>query len=450
MIARMTRGSNVSGMVHYNHRKTLKNSKKTSDQPKENLKEAELIGVNAILITEDSKSTAKRIVETISLYNDKNTARATPNLHISLNFHKNDILTNPEMLVLAKDYMKRMHLANQPFAIYRHFDREHPHMHIVTTRINQKGTYISDSLEYTKSVEATQAIEKKYGLTIAKESVSKKVLNIEKSIDNYHKGKQNLNAILNDVNKDIIENKRPVSIKEYDKLLNGYDIVRRESIAPDKTTKLGHTFYLTNRDEAIDVNSEPKISSDTKGIKGSDLADNYSLNLIEQAIEFNKKEKEFHKKNIMGRLYSITNAIGKPIFLEDFDTLLKRKGIALTVFRKQSGDEIGQIYGVSFTDMKTKLTYKGSELKMNWKTLEPKVIDDNFTKTVTKDKYIPLTQEISVAKAKDITIEPTLEQVDTKLLENSFTKLDFIPEQQFRTLLPKKKKKKKRKPKRGL
>ena len=52
--------------------------------------------------------------------------------HISLDFHPKDKakMTDELMAEIAQDYMNQMGLANTPFIVVRHYDKEHPHCHI--------------------------------------------------------------------------------------------------------------------------------------------------------------------------------------------------------------------------------------------------------------------------------------------------------------------------------
>ncbi|WCC43696.1 relaxase/mobilization nuclease domain-containing protein (plasmid) [Tenacibaculum finnmarkense] len=195
MIARFSNGSNVEGMVFYNHNKTKKeHHRDAKDKP---VMEGLFLGASNIFLTNKTIHIHRRIIDTLKIYNNNNVNRSSPNMHISLNFHKDDILSNKDMLVIATDYLTEMKLVNQPFAVYRHFDKEHPHIHIVTTRIDKKGNYISDSNDQYKSVKATEKIEYKYGLTVAKDSSYKNIKNLEQSINEYYQGKAALFPIIN-------------------------------------------------------------------------------------------------------------------------------------------------------------------------------------------------------------------------------------------------------------
>lgn len=63
-------------------------------------------------------------------------------LHISLNFHSSEKLSNEQMEVMAKHYMQKIGFDHQPYLAYRHYDTTHPHVHIVTTPIRPNGDRI--------------------------------------------------------------------------------------------------------------------------------------------------------------------------------------------------------------------------------------------------------------------------------------------------------------------
>ena len=67
--------------------------------------------------------------------------------HISLDFSAQDKekLTNEIMVRITRDYMKRMGITDTQYIIARHFDREHPHIHLVFNRVDNNGKTISDS-----------------------------------------------------------------------------------------------------------------------------------------------------------------------------------------------------------------------------------------------------------------------------------------------------------------
>lgn len=60
-------------------------------------------------------------------------------VHISLNFHPAERLSDERMMKIAATYMSRLGLGRQPWLAYRHYDAGHPHMHIVSVAIDEAG-----------------------------------------------------------------------------------------------------------------------------------------------------------------------------------------------------------------------------------------------------------------------------------------------------------------------
>lgn len=74
---------------------------------------------------------------------------AKPVGHIALSFSKEDEprLTNR----IAHEYMNRMGIQGTQFFIARHFDKEHPHVHIAYNRIDNDDRTITDRNERLRS-----------------------------------------------------------------------------------------------------------------------------------------------------------------------------------------------------------------------------------------------------------------------------------------------------------
>ena len=94
---------------------------------------------------------------------------AKPVGHIALSFSKEDEprLTNRVMAGIALEYMERMGIRDTQFFIARHFDKEHPHVHIAFNRIDNNGSTISDRHERLRSTRICKELTMKYGLYIA-------------------------------------------------------------------------------------------------------------------------------------------------------------------------------------------------------------------------------------------------------------------------------------------
>ena len=89
--------------------------------------------------------------------------------HIALGFSKEDEnrLTSRIMAEVALEYMGRMGIRNTQFFIARHFDKEHPHIHIAYNRIDNDGRTISDKNERLRSARICKELTRKYNLYFA-------------------------------------------------------------------------------------------------------------------------------------------------------------------------------------------------------------------------------------------------------------------------------------------
>ena len=89
--------------------------------------------------------------------------------HISLAFHKEDEhrLTDRAMAGIALEYLKEMGITDTQILIVRHYDKEHPHVHVAFNRIANDGRTISDWNERIRSTRVCKELTRKYSLYFA-------------------------------------------------------------------------------------------------------------------------------------------------------------------------------------------------------------------------------------------------------------------------------------------
>ena len=89
--------------------------------------------------------------------------------HISLAFSKEDEhrLTDRAMAEIALEYLKETGITDTQLFIVRHFDKEHPHVHIAFNRIANNGRAISDRNERIRSARICKELTRKYNLYFA-------------------------------------------------------------------------------------------------------------------------------------------------------------------------------------------------------------------------------------------------------------------------------------------
>ena len=149
MIAKIVKGSSFRGVVNYILDKG---------------KDAKILVCDSLFV--EDKDTITMSFEAQSKMNPKVTK---PVGHISLAFHKEDEhrLTDRAMAGIALEYLKEMGITDTQILIVRHFDKEHPHVHIAFNRIANNGRTISDRNERIRSARICKEITRKYSLYLA-------------------------------------------------------------------------------------------------------------------------------------------------------------------------------------------------------------------------------------------------------------------------------------------
>jgi hypothetical protein len=94
-------------------------------------------------------------------------SKAKACLHAILSFHPSEKPSNEIMVEIARKYLERLGVINTQFAIVKHTDRAHPHLHIVANMVDNKGRAISDSWIGLRGKKVAQALTQEYNLVPA-------------------------------------------------------------------------------------------------------------------------------------------------------------------------------------------------------------------------------------------------------------------------------------------
>lgn len=133
-----------------------------------------------------------RMQQVNQIINDFNLQRKyNPNLgkavgHITLSWSVNDAtkLNDEVMLMLAKEYLKKMKIQDTQYLIVKHRDKDHPHIHIVYNRVSNNGKTISDNFQKQRNAQVAKELTLKHGLYLSpgKELVNRQQLKGEDKI----------------------------------------------------------------------------------------------------------------------------------------------------------------------------------------------------------------------------------------------------------------------------
>jgi len=98
--------------------------------------------------------------------------------HGIISFYPGEKIEDTMMAAIAKEYLQEMKITDTQFAIVKHIDKDHSHLHIIANLVNNNGEPIKDNWIGLKGKKIAQKLTSKYGL---KEAVSKnlKLTNLE-------------------------------------------------------------------------------------------------------------------------------------------------------------------------------------------------------------------------------------------------------------------------------
>ena len=150
MMAKITKGRNFGGAIRY--------------VMQEN-KEAKLLDFKNVLTT-----SKESIIHSFCLQSQLRPRVSVVVGHISLDFSVEDVdrIDDDMMRQVAHEYMLRMHILNTQYILVRHYDREHPHCHLIFNRIDNNGRLISDKNDRVRSTKICKELTEKHHLHMAK------------------------------------------------------------------------------------------------------------------------------------------------------------------------------------------------------------------------------------------------------------------------------------------
>ena len=103
-----------------------------------------------------------------------------PVKHVSISFSPEDAHLFPDneqgdrfMAQLVDEWLRGMGITNAQYIVARHFDKAHPHCHLVYSRIDLEGNVISAFNERIRSAKVCKEIKLRHGLTFGNSSGEK-------------------------------------------------------------------------------------------------------------------------------------------------------------------------------------------------------------------------------------------------------------------------------------
>lgn len=331
MVAKINIGSNLYGALAYNQEKVDKGLGK-------------VLGSNLVFEPTDGRFNVAECMEDFMQFVPSHFRTEKPVIHVSLNPHPDDKLTDEQLTNIGREYMEKLGYGNQPYLIFKHEDIGREHLHIVSLRVDSNGRKIDSYKEHERSKAITEQIEKKHNLHPAQgesraedwELMPVNVLGgdlkhqiakvIKPVASMYHfQSMGEYKAVLSLYNIHIEEVKGEVKGKPYRGLL--YFALDREG------KKIGNPLKSSIFGKSVGYDGlEKRMKKSAERIKVKNLK-SYTLKAVKEAKLNGQSESEFRAK-------------------------LREQGIDVLLRRNDER----RIYGVTFIDHSTRTVLNGSRL----------------------------------------------------------------------------------------
>jgi len=87
-----------------------------------------------------------------------------PVFHSVLSFPPGERPTDERLVELGRRYLEEIEMLNTQYALVKHTDKEHLHVHVLANRVNNDGEPIGKGLIVERSIKAAKALTEEYGL----------------------------------------------------------------------------------------------------------------------------------------------------------------------------------------------------------------------------------------------------------------------------------------------
>lgn len=344
MIAKITTGKDIYGALAYN-------------QEKVNEGLGKVLASNIIPEPEDGRFSVVACTEAFNRWLPSHYRTEKPVIHISLNPHPDDRLTDDGLADIGREYLQQMGYGAQPYLIFKHSDIGREHIHIVSLQVDSEGKKINDSKRNLRSVAATEKLEKKYGLHRAKEQKQFEQWQL-KPVD---AEKGDLKKQIGSVIKPAAAIYRFQTMGEYRALLSLYNIGVEEVQGTRNGKPYRGLFY-----SVLDVEGNKAGTP----IKSSAFGKTVRFTALEERMK--KSTILIKEKGYRERLRPLVAGVMRETGNEtELCQKLREKDIDLYLRR----NDTGRITGVTFIDHQSRCVLNGSRLG---KEFSANVINDLF------------------------------------------------------------------------
>ena len=350
MVAKISIGSSLYGALSYNGMKM-------------NRDEGRVLGANKIILPADGHIYIARMVENFNLFMPKTGRTKKPVLHISLNPHPDDRLTEQQYEIIAREYLDKLGFGEQPYIIYKHMDIDRHHIHIVTVNVNEQGKRLNQDFLFRRSKKITTELEEKYNLHKAQREKISPDMPIRRIDPSGDIKRQVANTV-----KMVGMRYKFQTIGEYNAILSLYN-VRCEPTDGKVNGREYHGLVYFATDDSGKTIATP--------FKASRLGKFASRTAIDGRFERSKE-----KIDVAPTKRKVADVIAHSTNKADFIAKLKERNIDVVL----RYTEEGRIYGVTFIDHNTMTVLNGSRLG---KEFSANAINERFNNPANAPTYTP-------------------------------------------------------------
>lgn len=279
-----------------------------------------------------------------------NTRARLNSVHISLNFDPSEKLEKEALAKIADTYMQQIGFGSQPYLVYQHHDAGHPHIHIVTTNIQENGKAIKMfNIGRNQSEKARKAIEKEFNLVEAQHKQLKQVYEIKQvNIQKVQYGKSATKRAITNVLDAILPTYKYASLPELNAVLRQYNVQAERGSETSRTYKNNGLVYRVLNEKGQKIGAP---------IKASAIYNKPGWPFLQAKFVQNEGLKQPHKIRVKNAIEF--SFIRKPSqSLHEFAEALQKERIQL-IFRQ---NDQGVIYGLTYIDQQSKCVFNGSDL----------------------------------------------------------------------------------------
>lgn len=281
--------------------------------------------------------------------NALNDRAITNTIHVSLNFHPSEKLTDEALVEIVLAYMKALGFEKQPYLIYKHTDAGHPHLHILGSIIRPDGSRISThDLQWIQGEKARKELELRFGLITPEGrqvSLDSPLTKGAPSPIFYGSSetKKSIEATVSSV----------YNMYMFTSLLEFNAALRQYNVRAEKVKK--HQGCSNNRGllyRILDENGKTV----GKPIKSSSLSSKPTLQNLEGRFIANAQKKQAFKESVKAKIDSGLST--SPSSLQELTQALDKTGIYVVPLT----DKDGHVHEISFVDNRSKVVFNGNDL----------------------------------------------------------------------------------------